>query len=258
MAKSKILKELANGEIQIDIALRRLMLLANDIGDNELCAWADKELMGYDSTDELPEYRIIWCDRFYYSGIKGNSFNHLKMNDLPLPLDSIFDDDAEVEKYCNVRVIEPITNIIEKANMPPDTKLNLDFTHLQRKVYNKTHIQCVQIELRLHTAHMAGIVAKITQKLIKIFMKLDKEYGNFDDLDIDITNIPQEKIEKTKAEVQQIYNITINHQTDLTNAKIKGHKIKDSNIGSGTNTVEKAMTVSPTLQIDDLFGKLKS
>ena len=39
MAKSKIIKELANNSISLDVALSRLFIIASDIGDDELQQW---------------------------------------------------------------------------------------------------------------------------------------------------------------------------------------------------------------------------
>ena len=36
MAKSKIIKELANNQISMEVALQRLMIIASDLGNEEL------------------------------------------------------------------------------------------------------------------------------------------------------------------------------------------------------------------------------
>ena len=68
MAKSKILKELVNEEISLNIALKRLIVLAADMNDNDLKEWAEKEINGYNTDDEVPEYRKICSHSFYYNG----------------------------------------------------------------------------------------------------------------------------------------------------------------------------------------------
>lgn len=69
MAKSKILKELANNEITIDVALSRLLIISRDIDNSELLLWANNELTGYKRKEELPEYRKVRSNLFTYSGI---------------------------------------------------------------------------------------------------------------------------------------------------------------------------------------------
>lgn len=63
MAKSKILKELVNEETSLNIALKRLIVLAADINDNDLKEWAEKEINGYNADDEVPEYRKL-CSHY--------------------------------------------------------------------------------------------------------------------------------------------------------------------------------------------------
>lgn len=45
MAKSKIIRELANKEISLEVAFNRLLIIASDIGNTDLIDWATNELM---------------------------------------------------------------------------------------------------------------------------------------------------------------------------------------------------------------------
>ena len=82
MAKSKIIKELVCAEISITQALRRLTILASDIDHIDLKEWAEKELNGYEESDNIPDYRQIQSNTLIYSGIAGN----LKLTEVALPL----------------------------------------------------------------------------------------------------------------------------------------------------------------------------
>ena len=59
MAKSNIIKQLANNEVSVSTALNRLLIIASDIENDELYSWVDQELNGYEVYDNLPEYRKI-------------------------------------------------------------------------------------------------------------------------------------------------------------------------------------------------------
>jgi len=82
MAKSKILKELVNNEVTIEVALSRLMLIASDIDNTELRDWATKELNGYGVDDTCPSYRVIASANITYTGISGG----FQLTNQPLPL----------------------------------------------------------------------------------------------------------------------------------------------------------------------------
>ena len=59
MPKSKIIKDNADGKADLETSLNRLYLLASDVDNTDLMEWAEKELTGYDSADDIPEYRKI-------------------------------------------------------------------------------------------------------------------------------------------------------------------------------------------------------
>lgn len=227
MAKSEILKQLAKGEITIDKALTRLMLLANDLDDDELSTWADNELSGYEKDAELPEYRMLHSRNLTYTGINGS----YQVTNHPLPLHYL-GEYAEQIKAASIR--EPIANIIEKAKSK--SQMGLDLTSLAGTVYENTDdgyqgIQCMKITRVFDHSEFASIVQKVNQKLLKVFMKLDKEYGNLDELDINMTGITKTQIDKTAAEIKQIIyadRVTIN------NANLENANIINSNIQQGT------------------------
>ena len=47
MAKSKIIKELANKEVALEVAFNRLLIIASDLNNDDLINWATNELNGY-------------------------------------------------------------------------------------------------------------------------------------------------------------------------------------------------------------------
>lgn len=73
MAKSKILKELANNEVPLDVALKRLLIICDDLDYKELFSWAEKELNGYFGEESVPEYRNGTNLIFWFKGEYGVS-----------------------------------------------------------------------------------------------------------------------------------------------------------------------------------------
>ena len=55
------------------------MIICNDLDYTEIYNWADKELNGYQVNDSVPEYRRQKYGHITYSGLKGNSYNYLKI-----------------------------------------------------------------------------------------------------------------------------------------------------------------------------------
>ena len=71
MAKSTIIKQLVNSEVPLTIVLRRIFVLANDIGNENVKEWTSLELNGYKKADQLPEYRVFNSCELHYTGING-------------------------------------------------------------------------------------------------------------------------------------------------------------------------------------------
>jgi len=71
MAKSKIIKGIANKEISLEVAFNRLLIIASDIGNQDLIDWATNELNGYPNQAQIPSYRKSGLGQIIYSGING-------------------------------------------------------------------------------------------------------------------------------------------------------------------------------------------
>lgn len=178
MARSKIIKELANKEISIEVGLNRLLIIASDIQNNELILWAKNELNGYNNETEIPEYRKCGMGQIVYSGINGS----FKMKQQPLPYEAI--DKELLEKLGNQRFPESISTIEEFASND-NKSIGKDLTYLAGNVYKNTKIQCFSIYMNYTKEVFIGILSSIRTKLLEIFIMLDKEFGNLDDLDVD-------------------------------------------------------------------------
>ena len=220
MAKSKVLKELANGEITLEVALNRLLIIASDLNNEELSNWAEYELRGYESKESLPPYRRIRSLQFTYSGISGN----FQVTNCPFPHLGIL---AEIKPdIFNIYMTDSIMSL-ESALNSKDSQLYLDYTRFASCIYEKTEIQCSNLRQCISNNTLENIISEIKTRLIKIFLKLDKEYGCLDDLDIDVS-------QKNCEEVRQI-NQVVNNYIYADNSIHIGDKnhIDGTNLASG-------------------------
>jgi hypothetical protein len=106
MAKSNIIKQLANDEISIEVALNRLLIIASDIGNERLAEWAENELNGYTKEEIIPKYRKLRITDFIYTGINGN----FQVTDAPLTLRNIFyaDENDIAEKCADTCILQGV------------------------------------------------------------------------------------------------------------------------------------------------------
>ena len=221
MAKSKIIKELANNQISMEVALQRLMIIASDLGNEELLAWAETELQGYSPSDTLPEYRNIRSIHFVYSGINGN----YKVTNCPFTFTSVLEE--KLSDIYNVPIMDSVSSLQNFIDNPEKQSYRRDFSMLNGYVLQRTGIQCTSIYQTVPLNFLQKIVSQIKTILMNIFLKLDKEYGCLDDLDVDTTT-------KTPDEVEAI-NKVVNNYIFIDNSINVGdrNKLKGSGIFGG-------------------------
>lgn len=211
MAKSKIIKELANNSISLDIALSRLFIIASDIGNDELQRWAECELHGY-GENKLPEYRYAKNTFFKYSGINGG----YKVTDAPLPLLEIMKTEDPTTFYLPIS--DGISTIEGFVNNLSHDEIGRDLTWAAGMVYKMSGIQCYSIKQIVPLNIFEGVLNTVKMLLMKIFIQLDKTYGCLDDLDVDTDGVSPEEVAAA--------NTTINKYIYVDNSINIGDKNK--------------------------------
>lgn len=259
MAKSKIIKQLVNEEISLGIALKRLLVLATDLELSDLVNWVKCETRGYER-NLVPEYRKISSLTFRYSGINGS----FKINQANLDIGFLSKQTLDSVLVNDVK--ESIVNIEEKAKAS-DHELMIDRSYLAGEVYKNssngwTGIQCTSIAQIFHTEQFKSIYNKVYSMTLDILLELDKKFSNIDDMDLDIDSVDKKDLDEISKSVQVIINyspITVSKDLNIKadnavlgegtiNKATDNKKIKDSNTGAGTNTVEKKF--SPSLSLN--------
>lgn len=221
MAKSAIIKALANNEISIEVALNRLLIIASDLNNDELSEWAASELHGYSKCSELPSYRKKKSIQFTYSGINGG----FQVTNIPFTFYDIIKDHDE--NAFEVNVMDSVSTLQDFLENSDTQSYCRDFTYLNGYVYEETGIQCTSIMQRLPLNLLKNILSEIKTRLLRIFIKLDKEYGCLDDLDVDTTAKSAEEI----AKINKIVNnyICIDNSVNIGDK----NKFESSKILSG-------------------------
>ena len=237
MAKSTIIKQLVNNEVPLTIVLRRIFVLANDIGNENVKEWASLELNGYKKEDQLPEYRVFNSCELHYTGINGA----YKVTNQPLSLTWL--DPKTIKAITTHRITAPLSEV-EKNASSTDSFLGIDRSYLAGEVYKHTDdgvngIQCFSIQQFIPVAQFARIINSITNIALNTLLELDKVYGKLDDLDIGSERIG--KKEKTDL---------FNNLSCIITGKII--KVNNSNIGGGSNTTTKSTNVeiSPDISVN--------
>lgn len=126
--------------------------------------WIRSELRGYESDDDLPDYRKTKSSNFRYSGINGN----MQVTKATLPMgfirDEIMDKIEDVEYRQGIRQIEDFAN--------SSSAIAIDRSLLAGEVALNTQgaVKCVSLEQLLPSSFFGSIVASVKERLIEVFM----------------------------------------------------------------------------------------
>jgi hypothetical protein len=221
VAKSKIIKELANGEISLEVALNRLLIIASDIDNPELGRWAEKELNGYSGDDMIPPYRVVKNTMVRYSGINGG----FQVNNLvfPFPIEDLFPEEYK-DRAKKMELTEGIRVIEEFASGDEKKEYGKDLLFLAGRIASKYGIQCYSIMQLVPQNAFYNVMSAIKLTLTKILLTLDKTYGCLDELDIDSSSVEAEEVLKISTTINQyIFNdnsITIGNKNKIEESSI--------------------------------------
>lgn len=217
MAKSKILQQIANKEITVEVAFRRLYIIANDLQDDDLITWIDKELYGYSPDDAVPEYRNIGCGAIVYSGIKGTMMCNMQIKNAPFPFQYI------PKQFQSMLVNNYRRDSI--ATLEAEAGENQSFQNDLSSIipYLDVGMAITSVYRQYSSNVFAEIINKVSAILLKVFIKLDKSFGNLDELDIG--NVDKGVEKELKMFIQKVVF------TDNSIHVGNGNKIEKSEIG---------------------------
>ena len=229
MAKSKIILDLANSSVDTMTALKRAKVLLLELGNDKLLEWVNCEIAGYPSDAELPEYRVVQGN-LMGSYFKGSMANHMKWNNVSLPLgkmpDEIRDRILNVSFHEGVDALKKLLESTDDEERQLGATLPAEFFPIIAKCNNDPYMNIISARVVIGSQFVQNIFSVIENKLLDIFMILEKEFGNLDSLDIDVSGKSEEELHKiSERMVVVIYN---DNRVTVGN----GNKIKDSNIAS--------------------------
>lgn len=222
MAKSTIIKDFAGGRVSVEIALKQLKVLLAEFDKPEMLKWVNAELQGYDDTDALPEYRVI------VGNLVGNFLNYYtKCTHISIPLKS--DAPKELVEMCSqVRLYDSLSAL--RALTETDREFGRQINALllpyvqQFSAISMTALLNATVEFS--QTQVKNVFSRVENAVLDVLLLLEKEFGNLDDLDIDLTS-------KSNDEIQNIAsNIMILLYNDNSIVIGDNNRMKDTSISS--------------------------
>lgn len=162
--ENTVLNDLVEDRVSLEKSLYRALVIAKQNQNKPLEGWIRSELKGYESDDDLPDYRKTKSSNFRYSGINGS----MQVTKAPLPMGFIRDE--ILDKVENVEYRQGIRQIEEFANSTGT--ITIDRSLLAGEVAHNTQgvVQCVSLEQLLPTSFFSALAANVKERLIEVFM----------------------------------------------------------------------------------------
>lgn len=219
MAKSQIIKDLANGTVDLYTSLKRAKVIFHEIGNEDLDCWIKNEIEGYRAKEEIPEYRkvrgsLVGC---YITQIG------MKCQNVAIPTNNIDEDviNGILVNYAKQSVFALQHAIAENHSFerPLDDQ---ECKYLSQK----TGCYIYKASVQTDNSTIVDILPQVESILMELLCYIEKQFGNLDDLDIDVNGKSEEEL---KEIAKHIYVIIYNDQSIIIGDK---NKIKDSTIAS--------------------------
>jgi len=227
MAKSKIIKELANGTIDTQTALKRTKVLLQDLDNDDILKWVNYEVEGYPCDTDVPEYRRI-SGQLYGSYFKGSIATHVQYRNIPLPLGTMPEDIKQALLTCSItQGIDALKHMVEESinsGNPICKVVPADFYWNIANYNGDLGMIISSARVELSMPDLLNIAPKVENRLLDILSYLEKKFGNLDGLDIDTESKDAEELKEIIDHIHVlIYNdnrVTIGDGNEIENSTI--------------------------------------
>lgn len=232
MAKSKIIKDLANGSVDTIVALKRAKVLLAEFNSEEILNWINYEIMGYPDDVTLPDYRIT-SGNLVGSYFKGSMASHMTWTNVSIPLGKMPDDLQKtllsIQFRESVDALRQLSDESTKENGQLGKTIPADFFPMIAKYNSDPYMIITSARVLFGSQCIRDVFAAIENRLLDILILLEKEFGNLDELDLDISSKTNDEL---KAIAEKIIVIVYN----------------DNSIKIGDNNKIKSSTIATTIE----------
>lgn len=227
MAKSKIIKDLANGIIDTQTALKRAKVLFSDLQNEDLLKWVNSELVGYEKVEDLPDYRIIEGTLFG-SYFKGSMSQHMKWTNVSIPLGKMPEDIKaallNVYFYDGIDALKGLAKKAEGNEGQLGKSISADTFPIINKYNNDPYMIITSACSTIGSHNITNIISIVENRLLDALLLLEKEFGCLDELDLSYS-------EKTEVEIENIARkVAVIIYNDNSIKIGNGNKIEKSSI----------------------------
>lgn len=190
-----LLRDIQNAAVSkdTDVAtlLRKCKILAVRLGNDEFKNWVDSELNGYESIDNLPEYRILHTiSHGHFSGPYGSS-----LKDAPIPPSCLPEEfrDNITTSYLKLPISGYVSLVNNKEGKDAIEQWPADIiAHFGRKIYND--MNCLSAWKIIPLNALDALIDTIKTRILNFVLEIEREAPKAGEASPNQPPLPQERV----------------------------------------------------------------
>lgn len=229
-----LLREIQNTAIDsnADLAslLRKCKILAARLGNSEFKQWVERELSGYQSINDLPDYRILNVhSRGHFAGPFGSGLRNadIPMSCIPKEFHKNLKHSYFMQPVASIEAL--VTGSDGTASEPWNPDL---VAHVGQDIYQ--NMNCMQAWKVIPINSIIAVLDAIRNRILNFALEIEAEAPDAGDAPLNSNPVPQER-------VHQIFNTYITGNVQ--------------NIANGSENVSQQAEYTER-ETDELFSKL--
>lgn len=183
----------------IAMLLRKCKILAVRLGNADLKRWVDQELNGYDSPDELPDYRILKVQSVgHFAGAFGSGMRHAPIPPICLP--------EQLREWSEQSyLMDPISSYAALVTQAGDSNAQEPWPPnlvalVARDIYQ--NMNCMTAWKVIPTNSLVAVIDTIKTRILSFSLEIEAEAPDAGEAPIGLAPLPQER-------VSQVFNTYI-------------------------------------------------
>lgn len=195
MARSQIIKDLANGKCDLGTALKRTKVLLKLLGNEEVLQWINCEIEGYKNEDTIPEYRSF-MGVFVGTYMIGTMGYHENYRNVSIPMGKMPEKKRELILTAQVNQgISTLEQMLKDPNGRFSKPIPADIYRAIEKYIDDPFFSIISGNVLVDKMQVMNIIPRVENTLLDMLLLLEKEFGNLDELDIDVDSKDEEQLE---------------------------------------------------------------
>lgn len=256
---NEIIQDITNVEVSLENILRKTTVLAFKVKNERLKKWVKYETDGYDSTLNVPDYRVVGAE-VMGNLVQQNFGSIIQRPNMRIPIEILPQDDAK--NFRTVKFYQPISVIESFLSGDQNNIITINLTNYQIQFLNHGINSNYTVESawkEIPRNQIRGLLSNIKNKLLTFLLELNDEIGNYENLTImKDKNIVEKLFDKNIT--SNSLNISIGDNNTINSSYIENQNIElESSLKSDLEEIIKVFKdIQKNIDSDDYAKEVET